>query len=647
MPQTFNTLNDNRKANELPHTQLSKMIESGRSFSGNERNCVFINTGKSIKSGGKFADISFSSGLDYEDDGRSVVPVDWDHDGDMDIFISNRNAPRIRYLRNESNNPNSSIQLKLLGNGISSNKDAIGARVEIKINGQTLVQTLRAGEGFLSQSSQYLHFGTGNNKGPFDVSVNWPDKTNSSENFTGISPGRRYLLKQGKGISAEIKTRPTIKTLNPSNPDIPPPERTTRSPITPLLSGTELKIKGANNKTISTGSGTSSLILIWASWCPSCREELQELTNREKDIRKAGLQIIALNVDTLGDGKVKQGAEKEILKNMNFPFASSVANAEVLQSLQEMHDVHIGLSRPLPIPSAFLLDPKGRVSVIYKGKQQLDTIIADLEHANLTRAERSIRSAAIKGRAINHPVSIASGDLQAASLQFRRAASEEKKGNIEAAESHYLWATELVPNYSAAQISLGKLYLKKREWKSAAERIWKGLQHDRGKAEDHYILAKTYQQIGKNNEVLKSLGTAIELDPEFAPALFEIAAINVKSGNIPNALLLYRQGLKTQPDNLKAANNLAWLLATCQDAKVRNPKEALLIAQKIVRATKEQNSDALDTLAAAQAACGDFESAIKTVNKAILLIKTGQLPALTNQLKARLDSYQNRKPHIE
>ena len=167
---------------------------------------MFINTGKSIKSGGKFADISFSSGLDYEDDGRSVVPVDWDHDGDMDIFISNRNAPRIRYLRNESNNPNSSIQFKLLGNGISSNKDAIGARVKIKINGQTLVQTLRAGEGFLPQSSQYLHFGTGNNKGPFDVSVNWPDKTNSSENFTGISPGRRYLLKQGKGISAEIKT---------------------------------------------------------------------------------------------------------------------------------------------------------------------------------------------------------------------------------------------------------------------------------------------------------------------------------------------------------------------------------------------------------------------------------------------------------
>ena len=123
--------------------------------------------------------------------------------------------------------------------------------------------------------------------------------------------------------------------------------------------------------------------------------------------------------------------------------------------------------------------------------------------------------------------------------------------------------------------------------------------------------------------------------------------MNVRSGNVPDALLRYRQGLKLQPDNLKAANNLAWLLATSQDSKARRPQEALLMAQKIVRITKGQNPDALDTLAAAQAASGDFESAIKTINKAMLLIKTGQLPALTNQLKVRLNSYKNRKPHVE
>ena len=608
MPQTFNNLNDTRKANEIPHAQLSKMIESGRAFSGNERNCVFINTGKSTESGGRFADISFASGIDYDDDGRAVAPVDWDHDGDMDIFISNRNAPRIRYLRNESNDLNKSIQLKLSGNGTGSNKDAIGARVQMKINGKTLVQTLRAGEGFLSQSSQFIHFGTGTHKGPFSVNVRWPDKANASENFTNIEPGHRYLLEQGTGTSSKIAHRPKVHEFDPSDPVIPPSKRTARSPVTPLLSGTELKIKGSNNKIISTGSGNHSLILIWASWCPSCREELQELTNQKEKVLKSGLQIIALNVDSLGNDEVTDGAEKKILKNMN---------------------------------------PKGRVSVIYKGKQKLETIIADLKHAELTRPERSIRSAAIEGRTINHPVSIATGDLQAASLQFRRAASEEKKGNLEAALSHYLWATELVPNYFAARISLGKLYLKQRNWKSAAEQLGKGLQHAQGKAEDHYILAKTYQQIGKNSKALQSLENAIEINPQFAPAIFEIAANHVKSGKIPDAVLQYRQGLNLQPNNLKAANNLAWILATSQDSKVRRPEEALLMAKNIVKATKEQNPDALDTLAAAQAASGNFESAVQTINKAMLLIKPGQLPALKNQLRVRLDSYKNRKPHIE
>ena len=232
-------------------------------------------------------------------------------------------------------------------------------------------------------------------------------------------------------------------------------------------------------------------------------------------------------------------------------------------------------------------------------------------------------------------------------MQFRRATSEEKKGNLEAALSHYLWATELVPNYSAARISLGKLYLKQRDWKSAAEQIGKGLQHAQGKAEDYYILAKTYQQIGKNSEALQSLENAIEINPQFAPAIFEIAATHVKSGKTPDAVLQYRQGLNLQPNNLKAANNLAWILATSQDSKVRRPEEALLMAKNIVKATKEQNPDALDTLAAAQAASGNFESAVQTINKAMLLIKPGQLPALKNQLRVRLDSYKNRKPHIE
>ena len=62
------------------------MIDSGKAFSGNERNCVFLNTRD-----GRFADISAGSGLDFPDDGRAIAVTDWDQDGDLDLWISNRN----------------------------------------------------------------------------------------------------------------------------------------------------------------------------------------------------------------------------------------------------------------------------------------------------------------------------------------------------------------------------------------------------------------------------------------------------------------------------------------------------------------------------------------------------------------------------
>ena len=57
-------------------TTTNLLIRQGRSFSGNEPNCCFLNTGTS-----RFADISASSGMDFAEDGRSLAITDWDRDG--------------------------------------------------------------------------------------------------------------------------------------------------------------------------------------------------------------------------------------------------------------------------------------------------------------------------------------------------------------------------------------------------------------------------------------------------------------------------------------------------------------------------------------------------------------------------------------
>ena len=140
---------------------LGAMMSRGRSFSGRERNCCFLNTG-----GGRFADVSAATGLDFIDDARAVAIVDWDHDGDLDMWITNRTGPRVRFVRNDTQTKNHFIALRLEGR--SSNRDAIGARVELYFGGerpQKLIKTLHAGgydvKGVMKmifRSSQSDHF---------------------------------------------------------------------------------------------------------------------------------------------------------------------------------------------------------------------------------------------------------------------------------------------------------------------------------------------------------------------------------------------------------------------------------------------------------------------------------------------------------
>ncbi len=107
---------------------LQPLIRDGRSFSGRERHCCFLNI-----DGRRFADISTISGLNLADDGRAAAQVDWDQDGDLDLWVSNRNGPQVRFLRNEvpTNHHYLSVRLR----GVTCNRDAIGARVQLVLAG--------------------------------------------------------------------------------------------------------------------------------------------------------------------------------------------------------------------------------------------------------------------------------------------------------------------------------------------------------------------------------------------------------------------------------------------------------------------------------------------------------------------------------
>ena len=159
---------------------------------------------------------------------------------------------------------------------------------------------------------------------------------------------------------------------------------------------------------------------------------------------------------------------------------------------------------------------------------------------------------------------------------------------------------------------------------------------------DQFLLAKTYLQLGENKKAVNKLSVIHKENPSFTPAIFELAAQYVKGGNTLESVNYYRKGLKIDPNNIKASNNLAWLLATSSDENIKNADEALVIANKIVKITGNKNPDTLDTLAAALAAKGRYNEAVKILEKAIGIINSSGNKALLKDYEKRLKSYKDK-----
>ena len=88
------------------------------------------------------------------------------------------------------------------------------------------------------------------------------------------------------------------------------------------------------------------------------------------------------------------------------------------------------------------------------------------------------------------------------------------------------------------------------------------------------------------------------------------------------------------------------VLATYPDPCVRDPEEAVRLAERAAGQTGYQQPTILDTLAAAYAASGDFETAVKAAEKALALAENVGAQELAAEIRERLRLYRQGQPFL-
>lgn len=129
--------------------------------------------------------------------GRGSAYADIDGDGDLDVVLVGNGGPA-RLLRNDGGTGHHWVRLNLHGDGVHSNRSALGARVTLEAGGQTQVREVSGPRGYLSQSELPVTFGLGTVDKIDKVTIRWPGKEARTQVLTDLAVDREHIIRQGK-----------------------------------------------------------------------------------------------------------------------------------------------------------------------------------------------------------------------------------------------------------------------------------------------------------------------------------------------------------------------------------------------------------------------------------------------------------------
>jgi serine/threonine protein kinase/tetratricopeptide (TPR) repeat protein len=232
--------------------------------------------------------------------------------------------------------------------------------------------------------------------------------------------------------------------------------------------------------------------------------------------------------------------------------------------------------------------------------QTLELLVALLDNERELSVMRRVQRRYPDDFWINFKLAWASGQNPVEAIRFYTAAlairprnapthyflaeSLVQRGQLDEAIIEYQKSIELDPNSTWPRDALWHTYLKQGKLDLVIEECRKAIQRNAADAEAHATLAHVLSLKGQNEASIREYDTALRLKPDF----------------------------------VSTCNNFAWILVTCPEAHLRNPRRAVALAKKAVEA-QGNDGPSWNTLGVALYRIGDWQAAIKALQKSIAL----------------------------
>lgn len=223
-----------------------------------------------------------------------------------------------------------------------------------------------------------------------------------------------------------------------------------------------------------------------------------------------------------------------------------------------------------------------------------------------------------------------------------RGVSLARAGKLDEALRDFNAVVRLRADFAKARFNRGELFYARGQLAEAIADYTAALRLE-PQARYHNSRGHAHYRRGEYQQALADYNAALEKDPELAEVYVNRADVLCELGQYRPAVEDYRQAQRLEPDSPWAHRGLAWVLAAAPENDLRDPPAALEAARRAAKLAGEDDPRILDALAAALAATGRFDEAVR-VQQRVVRLAAGQPADLQRVVQGRLRLYRQQQP---